>query len=271
MRAVGVTKSDKDVAVVTGAAGALGTSITRALVEAGYIVVGFDSAPAVESLPHFSGDGDVIAFRGDVTDEDDLGRLVRMIDRDFGRIDLLVNNAARDTKVLPGAEAVEIDPIAEFRRFPRGDFALTLNVNVIGPFLMAQHCLELLQQSTHPSIVNISSIYGILSPNHQLYADSGVGLFKGPDYPASKAALISLSNYLAVTLSAVGIRSNAISPGGVELGQSESFVAHYSQGTPLARMASPIDVAEAVVFLGSSRSSYITGHNLVVDGGRSAW
>lgn len=266
-----MVKSDADVAVVTGAAGALGTSITRALVEAGYLVVGFDSAPAVEGLPHLVGGTNVIAFRGDVTDEDDLGRLISMVDHDFGRIDLLVNNAARDTKVLPGAQAVDIDPIAEFRRFPRDEFATTLTVNVIGPLLMAQHCLELLRRSMHPSIVNIASIYGILSPNHQLYADSGAGIFKGPDYPASKAALISLSSYLAVTLSAVGIRSNAVSPGGVELGQSESFVSHYSQGTPLARMASPIDVAEAVVFLGSSRSSYITGHNLVVDGGRSAW
>ncbi len=98
----------------------------------------------------------------------------------------------------------------------------TLDVNVLGPLLMTQSFIPLLSRSSRAAIVNVASFYGIRSPNRRLYADAGVHLFKGPDYPVSKAALISLSNYFAATFGSVHIRSNAISPGGVDLGQPTS-------------------------------------------------
>ena len=259
------------VAVVTGAAGALGVSISRRLLDAGYVVVGLDLVPEVHKLKDALGSDRVVPFRADVTSEDDVTRLEAFVREEFGALDLLVNNAARDTKVTVASSDVSVDPVEELARFAPDAFLETLKVNTFGPLLMAQKFIPLLRKSQNASIVNIASFYGIRSPNPQLYVDGGIAIFKGPDYPVSKAALLSLTTYLAATLGSVSIRSNAVSPGGVDLGQPDSFVAAYSRGTPLLRMASASDVAAAVCFLASSEAAYITGHNLVVDGGRSVW
>ncbi len=182
-----------------------------------------------------------------------------------------MNNAALDTKVTVNAESVAPDPASALAGFSASDFSTTLATNVLGPLLVVQACLPLLKRSDNASIINIASIYGIRSPNQELYREAGIALFKGPDYPVSKAALLSLSDYLAATLGYLGIRSNAVSPGGVDTGLDSRFVRAYARGTPLLRMATPEDVSAAVLYLASPDAGYVTGHNLVVDGGRSRW
>jgi NAD(P)-dependent dehydrogenase (short-subunit alcohol dehydrogenase family) len=267
-----VPDSTPRIAVVTGAAGALGQAMSAAFLANGYVVAGFDLPEALVSLnagvtanPHF------IAVAGDVTDEASIAQLAERLDERFGRLDVIVNNAAIDTKVTAESGTALVDPVSALRAFTASAFTLTLSTNVVGPFLVVRACLPLLQRSQHASIVNIASIYGVRSPNQDLYRDAGVALFKGPDYPVSKAALVSLSDYFAATLGHLGIRSNAVSPGGVDLGLEERFVEAYSKGTPLRRMATPADVVEGVLYLASPASGYVTGHNLLIDGGRSAW
>lgn len=258
------------VAIVTGSAGSLGGTIADTLAEAGYAVVGYDLPAAVRRLADGRSLPDRVTIPGDVTSAGDLADLVEHVDATYGRLDLLVNNAATDAKVT-GSAGEPVDPVDAFSRFAADAFLRTLETNVVGPFLVVQACLDLLRRTPRANIVNIASIYGLRAPNHALYRDSGTNLFKSPDYPASKAALISFTEYLAATLGQVGIRANAVSPGGVDLGLPQAFVDEYSKGTPLSRMASPEDVAAAVLFVGSADAGYLTGHNLVVDGGRTIW
>ncbi len=261
---------NQPVAIVTGSAGALGGAISDALAASGYAVVGYDLPEAVHSGRPDQPAADRVTVPGDVTSAGDLATLADYVDTTYGRLDLLVNNAAIDAKVTD-AGGGPIDPVQALSMFPAELFMRTLQTNVVGPFLVVQSCLDLLRRTPGANIVNIASLYGVRAPNHALYRESGMNLFKSPDYPASKAALISFTEYLAATLGPLGIRANAVSPGGVDLGQPRAFVDAYAAGTPLSRMASPDDVAAAVLFVGSSDAGYITGHNLLVDGGRTTW
>ena len=177
----------------------------------------------------------------------------------FGRLDILVNNAAGKSDHF----------FSDIEQLPLADWEAVLKVNLTGPFLCTKAAIPLLRASGHGSIVNIASIYGVTSPDPRVY--EGTKIQTPPVYPASKGGLLALTRYTAVYHARDGIRCNAITPGGVEAGQERSFIERYSARTPLGRMARADELAGALIYLASDASSYVTGHNLVVDGGWTAW
>jgi NAD(P)-dependent dehydrogenase (short-subunit alcohol dehydrogenase family) len=201
-------------------------------------------------------------FQIDLEDE-------KQIRRGFGdflnwsdRIDILINNAAFvGTDNIAGWSApFEQQEMAAFRR--------AIEVNLTAGFLLSQLAAPHLRRSGHGAIVNIGSTYGLVGPDWSLY--EGTEMANPAAYAASKGGILQLTRWLATTL-APHIRVNAISPGGIARGQDEAFVARYRARTPLGRMATENDFRGALCFLASDASAYVTGHNLVVDGGWTAW
>jgi glutamate-1-semialdehyde aminotransferase/NAD(P)-dependent dehydrogenase (short-subunit alcohol dehydrogenase family) len=262
------------VAVVTGAAGLLGRQHAAALADAGATVVLVDLEQArLEATAAELGEAGragLLAVTADVTDPASVERLRELVRRRFGRVDVLVNNAAINDKIeAAGPERVggpvETYSIAQWRR--------VLDVNVTGVFLPSQVLGEEMARRGGGSIINIASTYALVGPDQSLYVrpDGSRPFVKSPAYPASKGAVLALTRFLAAYWGRQGVRVNALVPGGVENGQEQYFVDRYGARTPLGRMAAPDEYRGAIVFLASDASRYMTGSTLVVDGGFTAW
>jgi NAD(P)-dependent dehydrogenase (short-subunit alcohol dehydrogenase family) len=267
---------DGRVAVVTGAAGLLGWHHCHALAHAGARVVVTDlaaercAALAEELRQAYGGHGvDILDAAADVTDPESVTALRDAVFSRFGRLDVLVNNAALNEKVEDPAAGA----LVRFEDFPLDLWERSFRVNVTGSFLCCQILGGEMARRGRGSVINIASTYATVAPDQSLYhrADGTQAFYKSAAYPATKAAVLSLTRYLAAYWGHSGVRVNALSPGGVKNGQDEEFVARYSERTPLGRMAQPADYEGALVFLASDASSYMTGANLVVDGGWTAW
>jgi NAD(P)-dependent dehydrogenase (short-subunit alcohol dehydrogenase family) len=259
-------------AVVTGAAGLLGREHCLALGGAGARVVVTDldvAACAAFAADLERRDIPALAVAADITDAPALERLRDAALQRFGSIDVLVNNAAIDDKFSPGAD---LDS-SRFENYPLDRWRRSLEVNVTGTFLCCQILGGEMARRGRGSIVNVASTYGVVAPDQSLYqgADGAQRFFKSAAYPTSKGAVVALSRYLATYWARAGVRVNTLSPGGVEAGQDTHFVQSYGRRTPLGRMARADEYRGAVVFLASDASSYMTGFNLVVDGGWTAW
>jgi NAD(P)-dependent dehydrogenase (short-subunit alcohol dehydrogenase family) len=261
------------VAVVTGALGLLGRHHLHALSSAGAHVVVVDlhgeaCAGAADATTSRSG-VEALGCAADITKRESLLALREAVLSRFDRLDVLVNNAALDEKV----EAAGALAPVPFEEFPLAAWQRALDVNVTGTFLACQVLGSEMARRGYGSIVNIASTYGVVAPDQSLYrrADGTQTFYKSAAYPTSKGAVVALTRYLAAYWGRQGVRVNALSPGGVENGQGEDFVARYSERTPLGRMASPSDYEGALVFLASDASAYVTGANLMVDGGWTAW
>ena len=239
------------VAIVTGGAGQLGSEIARGLEARGARVAVFDLAAD--------------PYRVDVTDRAALEAAVQEV----GTPHILVNAAALDSP--PDAPAEEVGPV---ETYPEASFDRVMDVNVKGTFLACQMIGARMAAEGRGSIVNISSIYGMLSPVQALYDFRRAGgdeFYKPVAYSVSKSALYNLTRYFATYWATSGVRVNTLTLAGVANEQPQEFVDAYTARMPLGRMADVGEVVGPVVFLASDASSYVTGANLVVDGGWSAW
>jgi len=196
----------------------------------------------------------VFSEKLDLADEKSIDLLIEKILNKFGRIDILVNNA-----VLRAVKDY-YDRIENFR--------LSMEVNFVGVFEFTRKVIEVMKKNKSGSIINISSIQGVVGPDFTLYP--GTDIEPLPDYFFHKAGLINLTRYFASKFGEFGIRVNCVSPGGLYSGQDKKFVERYKKRTFLGRMAKGEDIKGVIVFLASDASSYITGANILVDGGYTA-
>jgi NAD(P)-dependent dehydrogenase (short-subunit alcohol dehydrogenase family) len=260
--------------IVTGGAGLLGREYGRALVDLGAHVVLADiveSRVATVAAELQGGTGRAIGVGVDVASEASVARLIRTTLTTFGRIDGLVNNAALDPKVDRDQKAhLEI----AFEDYPLELWNSALAVNLTGMFLCAREVGPTMLAQKRGVIVNISSTYGMVGPNQRLYessASDGPREYKPVAYSVTKSGVLGFTRYLAAYWAGTGIRVNTLTPGGVLNNQPAEFVERYSARTPLGRMAYRHEYSAALVFLLSDASSYMTGSNLVIDGGWTAW
>jgi NAD(P)-dependent dehydrogenase (short-subunit alcohol dehydrogenase family) len=257
-------------AVVTGALGLIGKEHCRALSEAGANVIAADidadkCSEFATTLPTES-----IGISLDVTNPNSVKSLRDKVIQKFGHIDILVNNAAiNDMFEDPKAASEQ----SKFENYPLELWQRSIDVNLTGVFLCSQIIGTVMAVQKKGSIINVASTYGITAPDQSLYKkeDGTQSFYKPPAYSATKGAVIMFTKYLAAYWGSNGVRVNTLTPGGVENSQEEFFIQKYSAKTILGRMAKPSDYKGALIFLASDASSYMTGANLVVDGGWTAW
>lgn len=263
------------VAIVTGGVGLLGAEFCRTLAEAGASVIVVDlnasaSRAVTDSLT--KGGYKALAVPTDITQPDSVNALVEKTLSTFGRLDILVNSAALDPKFDPDAVNKGITPGA-FEDYPLDLWNSALNVNLTGMFLMTQACVKpMIEQGKKGSIINICSTYGLNGPDQRIYIKDGKRVaFKPVYYTVTKAGVMGFTKYLAAYYAGTDIRVNALTPGGVFNNHEEYFVKNYSAKTIIGRMAQKDEMNGALLFLASDASSYMTGNNVVVDGGWTAW
>jgi NAD(P)-dependent dehydrogenase (short-subunit alcohol dehydrogenase family) len=263
---------DARTVIITGGAGLLGAAYARSLIRAGATVVIADiDLTAAEKVAGDLRTPAACALRLDVTDPASVDKVVAETLNWFGTIDGLVNNAALDPKFDPGHKGA---PYPGFEDYPLDLWDKEMAVNVTGSFLCAQKIGRVMLDQGRGSIVNVSSIYGLVGPDQRLYQEQGESSpkrTKPVTYSVSKSAVIGLTRYLAAYWAGRGIRVNTLTLGGVFNGHDEGFVTRYSSRAPLGRMARADEYCGALLFLLSEASSYMTGANLVVDGGWTAW
>ena len=268
------------VAVVTGGAGLLGAGFCYTLAEAGARVIVADiNGAAAEKLADdlniswpTSGTGTQKRAQGvatDVTSPDSVGHMVAATLESFGRLDILVNSAALDPKFDPQHSGAHSNA---FENYPLAAWNQALEVNLTGMFLCCQAAVQPMLGQGEGTIVNICSMYGLVGPDQRLYQREGrPPQYKPVYYSVTKAGVIGLTKYLATYYAGKNIRVNALTPGGVFNGHDQEFIQAYAARAVLGRMARKDEMNAALHFLASGASSYMTGANLVVDGGWTAW
>ena len=242
----------RDIALLTGANGQIGKLLLKNLVKKKYYVICLDNKYSKLKILK-----NCIKYKLDISNENDVKVFFEFLSKNkITRINTLINNAA-----IQNFESIENESFE--------DFMNVLKVNVGGSFLFIKHSINLLKKSKNANILNIASIYGLLSGDPKIYTDTKRNTSDA--YAASKAALIQLSKYYAVHLAKYSIRVNSISPGGIYNKQGKDFIYNYSKKTPLSRMANVEEIVNSILFIISNDASYINGHNFIVDGGFSSW
>jgi 2-deoxy-D-gluconate 3-dehydrogenase len=263
------------VAIVTGGVGLLGAEFCRTLAEAGaaVAVVDLNASASQGTVDTLTKSGyKALAVPTDITQPDSVNAMIEKVLSEFGRLDILVNSAALDPKFDPDAAKKGIAPGA-FEDYPLDDWNAALNVNLTGTFLVTQACVKpMIAQGRKGSIINICSTYGLNGPDQKLYIKDGERVaFKPVYYTVTKAGVMGFTKYLAAYYAGTDIRVNALTPGGVFNNHEEYFVKNYSAKTIMGRMANKDEMNGALLFLASDASTYMTGNNVVVDGGWTAW
>ena len=259
------------VAVVTGGIGILGKCFCKGLAEFGasVAVVDLGNDETTNFAEELSGIYGVrcTGVGADVSEQLSVKNMVSLVESELGTIDVLLNNAASKGDDLNRFfDSVEDFSLDTWRKI--------MSVNLDGMFLVAREAGMRMATRGHGSIIQTASIYGLMGPDQRIYEGSsymGRSINTPPVYSASKSGVIGLTKYLATYWANKGIRVNSLTPGGIESGQNELFRSRYSNRVPMNRMAQPDEIVGALIFLASDASSYITGQNIVVDGGLSAW
>jgi NAD(P)-dependent dehydrogenase (short-subunit alcohol dehydrogenase family) len=254
------------VALVTGGGGHIGSALCEGLAELGASIIVLDVAAEaghkVASELEKKYDVQAISLAVDLQQEGEIGAVPEMIRAHFDQLDILVNCAG-----LVGTSGLK-DLTAPFMEQGSTTWRLALEVNLTAVFLLIQACAPMLAARKIGSIINVSSIYGMVGTDLSMYEGTAMG--SSAAYGASKAGLLQLTRWLS-TMLAPAVRVNSITPGGVQRGQPEEFQGRYVERTPLKRMAVEEDFKGAAAYLASDMSAYVTGHNLVVDGGWTVW
>jgi NAD(P)-dependent dehydrogenase (short-subunit alcohol dehydrogenase family) len=262
------------VAVVTGGAGLLGSEFCRTLAEAGAQVVlaDLDDQAAAQRAETLQSAGlKVFPLGLDVTNKVSVGEMVATVVRQFSRLDILVNSAALDPKFDPQHQGGHSQ---SFEGFSLDAWNQALSVNLTGAFLCCQAAAQPMLEQEHGVFINICSTYGLVGPDQRLYereGELGPRQYKPVYYSVTKAGILGLTRYLATYYAGKNIRANALTPGGVYNHHDDVFLKAYSARTVMGRMARRDEMNGALLFLASEASSYMTGANLVVDGGWTAW
>ena len=259
----------KEVVLITGACGQLGVEYSKSFLSRGALVVGLDVRPSLASNvltdqypTHY------LFCTADVTNKMSLMEARTKVLTTFGAPTVLINNAAIDSP--PSAPPAETGP---FEDYPEASWDKVIDVNLKGVYLCCQVFGAAMAKVGKGSIINIASIYGVVSPDQKIYdyrRQRGEVFFKPVAYAASKAGILNLTRYLAVYWAKQGVRVNSLTISGVFNNQEQAFLDAYCGRIPVGRMASTHEYNGAVLFLASSGSDYMTGSNLVMDGGWTA-
>lgn len=261
------------VAIITGGMGQLGVTYAAALAERGAKVAVYDvtDIPKESNNTFIKGleDETILPFHVDITDRNAVEAVTAQVVKRWETPHILINNAALDTP--PDAPPEEVGP---FETYPISSFETVMDVNVKGSLICCQVVGDMMVKSGRGTIINISSIYGILSPCQDIYEfrrQQGEVFFKPVAYSVSKSAILNLSRYLATYWGKKGVRVNTLTLAGILNDQPKEFLKEYCKRVPMGRMANAEELSGAILFLASDASAYMTGGNLVIDGGWSAW
>ena len=253
-------------AIITGGGGLLGVEHGRALGKHGtnVVLVDIDLENCKSKAEELKKESiNAIAVKGDVSSEKDWNNILETVTAEFDSADILVNNASFTNQTR--SENYGMD----FTETPLEDWNNILDVNLTGTFLGCKVIGKHMVSKGSGSIINIASLYGVVSPNHRIY--DGTGVLQPAAYSVSKSAVLGLTRYLGALWGEKGVRVNAITPGGIFDDHKDPFASRYKQLSPMGRMADKSEMQGGVVFLASEASSHCCGHNLVIDGGWTIW
>ncbi|KAF0144488.1 MAG: short-chain dehydrogenase/reductase SDR [Nitrospirae bacterium] len=253
----GLFSCEDKVALVTGGAGLLGREIAKALYDFGARVYIGDADE--KKAKEISGDTGIGYVHLDITSEDSIEKAMETVISDNGGLDIMVNSAYPRTK--DWGNKIEKVSLESWKN--------NVDSHLGGYFFCCRKAAEQMKQQGGGTIINLASIYGVVAPDFSIY--EGTKMTMPVAYSAIKGGIIALTRYIATYYAKYNVRANTVSPGGIFDNQQEAFVKRYSDKTPLGRMGSPSEVTGAVVFLASEAASYVTGQNLIVDGGWTAW
>tara|TARA_X000000950_G_scaffold288868_1_gene408015 strand:+ start:1016 stop:1816 length:801 start_codon:yes stop_codon:yes gene_type:complete len=258
---------EKKVILITGAFGKIGQELYKFFVKNGSTLILIDKinnkdSQIYDKIKKTSKNQSIQYYVCDLSSESQRIKIIKSIKKKYKKIDILINNAAfvGENNIKGWNEKFENQDLKAFRK--------AIEINLITPFHFVRDLKKQLQNSSYPSILNVSSMYGFLGQREYLYKNTK--MHNPAAYGSSKSGLIQLTRWLATTLSPK-IRVNSISPGGIERNQDKKFISRYVANTPMKRMAKEKEIVNIIVFLSSKEASYITGQNIVVDGGFSIW
>lgn len=253
------------VIIITGSAGLLGEQYADGFSQAKANVVladiNYQAAEKLAKNLKIKYKTKPLPIKFDITDKQSIKDMISKVLRKYGRIDVLINNAVDQGNTKSRTTHFEDLNVEDWNR--------AISVNLTGVFLCCQEVGKVMLKQKNGVIINISSTYGLVAPDQRIYGKSGqnASIF----YSATKSGILNMTRYLASYWRNTGIRVNTLTPGGVEKGQDPQFIRNYAEKTMLGRMAKKDEYVGAMIFLASDASSYMTGSNLVIDGGWTAW
>ena len=254
------------VAIVTGGAGLLAAEHATALSNYGAtaILADVNKEKCDEAVTTLSANNiKALSKHCDVISSDSWKNLLNEVIHSFDKVDILINNAGFTNQ----SRSANFD--ASFENFPLEDWNAIMNVNLTGTFLGCQVVGKQMLQQGKGVIINVASLYGVVSPNHRIYP--GTGITQPVAYSVSKHGVIGLTKYLATLWADKGVRVNALTPGGIYNNHQHLFLERFQQLNPIGRMSNKNELQGAIVYLASDASSHVIGHNLIVDGGWTVW